>query len=1248
MSPQPFVSVEELSQQVSRKGTESEELINSLLRAIGRSVGINAGNIHWDHRTYIGDGGRDLVVEADHNSSVENFLPQRRSYWSIKSGENGLDKHQFRREIRSHPLVQKWLKGGNKYVWCSLFPSKKEDREVVENDAQMMVDEFENQFTREQFEFRWIDQITDAVNLHPAVVLQHVSVALSRRAYLRTLTEWELEDEERTNWVDFDERSKFVDYLLSHFLANTNPNIVHLAGMSGIGKSRLVREACTRLRDEHGIGCLYCKSYEQVRDDLLGLTRLFGTDRHAILVLDEVPFDREIDVIESHFRNAPSTLRIVTISPAIRQSTQIRGNRILLGEPSGDAAVLSVIKQAQGLLPDERLNLIASKSAQDLRFALRWTREVNRDQDAATAMTGGAMPLLDHIIKRCGLSQVEQDQLKALYDAASCFIDIGVAGDVKHEVDTLKELFSLQEAWLGKAIDHARDYGLSVRSKNYVEATPRGLAEMVFAKRGWATVSRDLPKFFDSLPLRLQQKFLERCQDSSSEIREEVTAQLGSYFRGALMGAGVLSLENTQAAKIFSAWAKFDPIPALNWLQKAVDESSNETLLKLTGNEGYGDYRGRRYIVWLCESLARFSDLFYLCEKILFKLAIAENEPRIGNNATKVWRNLFWPTLSQVSIPFADRARLLDHRLRNAGGEARKICIDCALEALQPKNVGMVIPPQIVGGRLAPEPWKATSGEELLGLRTELAKSILRICSELAGEEKEHFINAMVHNLMPFAWLDLMPEVRAAFGTVTSDKVTTDLVAAIRRATKILSHERHGAKGAAVTRQLRAWEDSITPARLSDRVKFWIQQNPWDVNEDESETNPFEQLADEIVRDPGSLNSLAADLSDRRCNGTITLATFCGEKAKGNELDELIEQWIARGESSLFVTGFLLSRSKPDVGLEEKWRTTLDSAIDTHPEYIGNVTAYVDASVLGYQRIATILDHGFTPVTKMLSQLGFGHWTRAVTVEIQLDICERLKRSLETEPNETIRIALDLLYIWTYVNEKTLPQHLHAFALKFLEVALERDGLRDSFKWMDVAGHLVSEYPQRIAELAIVAEIDKLGGIRFDSEKLDELVVKCAQADKKAVMGALGQMLKDDGKNAIYSVHRHDSVFEAIGVAAIEEWIAANGSESLPHIASHLASPKSNEAGEIVLSDVLQWLFTTHEFNDAAYQGFLSGRHRLESWWGNDKAKEVERQMQVFLTSEIRLVRQWASWEIEHWRHMQDWFDEMDEKRDRS
>ncbi|MFO0940143.1 MAG: hypothetical protein U0930_05190 [Pirellulales bacterium] len=1245
------VTEKEVVDAFSGESAKSEQVINTLLRSIARRVGLGASDVDWDRRISVGDGGRDVIVHADHSHDGEKFLPQKRSYWSIKSGKDGLDKSTFRSEVRDHEGIQKWLVEGNVYVWCSLHDSTSDERQAIKDDVAYLVDEFNGSFEESQFEFRWIDSITEAINLNPGTIIRHMPEYAKRFENLISLDEWARGDPGNTEWVNFADRESLISHVINHFNSTSTTNVLHIAGISGIGKTRLVREACERYSDKYSLDVLYCASYADIESNRHQLFRPFHFDpRSALLVLDEVGLD-QCALIDQDLASLHDTLRVVTICPSQRQPyTGNRQNIIVLPEPENADSVYAVISQNGAGVREEILRSVAERSDHDLRLALLLLKAVKDDPSGPQAIVGGVDTLLDRIFRLTRLSDLDRLHLRQLYEAASCFVDIGIGGQVKAEIESVKAFFGLTSENVRKSAPHAYKFGLSAPSKNerYFEATPRALATMVFAECCWDRIVDDLDEFYQSLPDRLRKRFIDRCNDCTGEIRERVVAQLSHYFLGLLQGFSIKDLERTAAAKIFKSWAELDPAKGLSWLATFLELTPVDDLKSFSGDSSAGDYRGRRYIVWLCESLARFTEYFHSAERILFRLAIAENEQKIGNNATRVWRNLFWPTLSQVSTPFADRVRLLKHRLSSSEGDARRLCVDCSLEVLQPKTVGMAIPPQVVGGRLVPEPWRANSTQELMNLRTEFARDLLVIVAGIPSDEKDYFDSAIPNHLMPFAWLNLVPELRATIGVPKSDNLATQLVAAIRRSAKIVSNERYGSQGTAVARQLHDWEDSISPAKLADRVKFWIQQNPWDVNEDDSASNPFERLAEEIVLDPSSLNSIAADLSDPRFNGTITLASFCGGKANNKELDELIKQWIARGESSLFVTGFLLSRSKPDVGLDEEWRASLDAALDCHPEYVGNVTAYVDASLTGYKRIAAILDNGFKPVTKMLSQLGFGHWTRAVTAEVQLDICTRLEQSLETEPNESIRIAFDLLYMWIYVNEKTLPQHLFAFSLKFLEIALERDGLRDSFKWMDVARHLVAEYPRRIAELAIEAEIDKLCGMHFDSESLDELVIKCADVDRKAVMNALGQVLLDEGRNAIYSFYRHDGVFEAIGVPAIEEWLAANGSEALPHIASHLASPRSSESGEIVLSDVLQWLFTKHEFNDAAMQGFLSGRHRFETWWGDDKATEVEQQMQLFLTCENRRVREWASWEIEHCKRMQDWFDEIDENRDRS
>ncbi len=461
----------------------------------------------------------------------------------------------------------------------------------------------------------------------------------------------------------------------------------------------------------------------------------------------------------------------------------------------------------------------------------------------------------------------------------------------------------------------------------------------------------------------------------------------------------------------------------------------------------------------LCESLARFPEYFLTSERILFRLAIAENEPSIGNNATKIWRYLFWPSLSQVATPFGDRARLLKYRLSHSVDDVRKLCIDCALDALQPKTMGMAIPPQVVGGRLVPEPWQASSNRELLDLRTAFAKDYLGIASSLSELEKNYFDYQTTQNLMPFVWLDLVAEVREAIGVPAEDNLKTELLSAIRRAARIIAHERYGLRGAELARQLREWEDAIAPASLAERIKYWIQQNPWDLNQRKDEQSPFERLAEEIIRTPNQILPLSSSFSNPQYNGTMPLGIACGQKSVGHELDDLVTRWIRSGESSFFIVGFLLSHSSPEEGLQATWREVLDSVVTDQPEYVANVTAYVDASEVGYQRLARILDAGYQKPNNIFNQLAYGNWPRVLSIETKLEICHRLQKGLATEPKDALKVAIDLLYMWIHVNENRLPEALWGTALTFLEAALQKDYLQDAYKWSEIAGQLTEAFP---------------------------------------------------------------------------------------------------------------------------------------------------------------------------------------------
>ncbi|GAA4458907.1 ATP-binding protein [Novipirellula rosea] len=1243
------VTEKEVAQTFSGESAKAEQLVNSLLRSIGRKVGLGASDVDWDRRISVGDGGRDLIVHADLSHDGEAFLPQKKSYWSVKSGKDGLSKPTFRAEIRDHEQIQKWLVDGNTFVWCSLHDSTSDERQAIKDDVATLVDEFSGSFDAEQFEFRWIEEIAEAINLNPGVIFRHMPDFAARFEHLVSLDEWSRNDPRQTDWVNFADREVIVSQIIDHFNSTGEANVLHIAGLSGIGKTRAVREACQRYSDQYAVDVLYCESYTELESRRHNLFRLFHADpRNALLVFDEVALEKCSD-LDGQLASLHKSVRAVTICPSRRQPyTGNRQNICVMSEPADAGEVYEVIKQNGLGLREELLRSVAARSAHDLRLALLLLKAVKDDPAGPQEIVGGVGAILDRILNLARLNDDDRAHLRRLYEAASCFVDIGIGGSVKNEIESIKEYFALTSENVRRSAPLAYRYGLSAPSKSerYFEATPHALATMVFAEHCWDRIADDLDEFYSALPDRLRKRFVDRCNDCTGEIRERVVAQLSHYFLGLLRDFSIEELEKTAAAKVVKSWVELDPVKGLAWLAGLCEKTSIDELINFSGDSATGDYKGRRYVVWLCESLARFPEYFYQCERILFRLALAENEPRIGNNATKIWKNQFWSTLSQSAVSLEDRSRVILQRVATSSGKERELSIECGFEVLEAKSVGMIIPPAIVSGRLAPAPWRARTAEELRDLRVSFAKKFLQLRCSFSKDEQEFFDIQLSQRLMPFVWLDLLSDVRAAVGNPTNETVSANLVSGIRWCAGAISHERYGEKGQATAQELRNWEEEIAPKELNERVRYWISQNPWDVGI-ESEENPYAKLAVDLLAEASLLNVFVPQFSEPRfIEGTLALAKECGKRDESKELSDRVRNWISKGESSIFVAGYLIGLQGQS-GLGSEWRSHLDESATHHPEYTANVTIYVDVSEIGFRRLMRIVDSGYEEPSRIFAQLGYGGWLHSTTPEMQIEICKRLQIETASDDSYAASTALDLLYMWKLVDEKQLPATLHEFALHFLNKLAGGHVGYDAHKWMDVAESLVETHPETIAEFVLRLIVDRGGRATTETEQLDAILAKCAAHVPSEVMQQLGKMLLSREQAAFFSLHRHEGLFESVGIDRLIQWLDDHGLNHLPDIASHLTSPSVDDAGNVQISSVLQWVFTEHEMNQEVFNGFLRGRSRVEVWWGDEKTKGVRERMEPFLDHELRRVREWAAWEIELADNMQDWCDEVDEKMER-
>src|SRR5258708_23132191 len=168
------VDTKDLVQTFQSNGDALEDFVHDLVRQVGRSCGIDPVNIHWDYRTYVRDGGRDLVVNVRNSRADKEFIPANPSIWSIKSGNDGVSPTSLKSEIMAdnHPKVREALQKGWSYVWCTVQPANHDQREGMQEAASDVSAELK--VDPALVEFRWPEHLQGETNLYPTLIPIHL------------------------------------------------------------------------------------------------------------------------------------------------------------------------------------------------------------------------------------------------------------------------------------------------------------------------------------------------------------------------------------------------------------------------------------------------------------------------------------------------------------------------------------------------------------------------------------------------------------------------------------------------------------------------------------------------------------------------------------------------------------------------------------------------------------------------------------------------------------------------------------------------------------------------------------------------------------------------------------------------------------------------------------------------------------------------------------------------------------------
>ena len=1239
-----------------------ERFVRGLVSAECRMHGIAPADVDWDYRTNCSDGGCDIYIRKGHSDINPRFIPNKPSIWSIKSGKDGIQYTKLSSELsdKAHQHLLQHLRDGHVYVWCALQPISQGGRQSMRDEANKLAQEFK--FSPEQVVFIWVETQQEVIEYHPNLIARHLPQLVERLSGIETVRDAAVQDKRgfAVNWVEFSGRDALKKKVRQHLHGTEDPAVLHIAGLSGIGKTRTVVQAC--LDDQDLEDTLYVRQYAEMTEKCLRYLEASG--RCVRVIIDEVSLT-EYQSLTNRFDNLGDRIRIITIGPARRNERQRASDPslILLEEPETEDGVLRVVQEAGQGLDRVVLESIAEASSHDLRLALLLVSATLRTSELRTVPIMGLQDVWERVTSLFAKVIGDPQDFARSYAVLTVAIDLGRAGKFRDEIEYLAKHFNKTDTDLDRAVAKADECGLGLKTPSFFEAIPRALAVWVFQDQLWSVLEPTVDAFLEKMPSeRLRRRFIERCQELDGQDREEVLGHVGGFFLNHLGAPNVSRLIDRETSRVFQAWAELDPKRGLAWLKTAIDASSDDDLTSLDGTpDGSGGWRGRRQVVWLCEHLACFSDYFWDCEHILFRLAQIETEKSIGNNSTNTWRDMFRPILSNTEVPFGPRWDHLLNRLRKADAKTLELVLCAALGALD-EHVSGIVPPTVVGGRVVPDEWRPATVEELNELRREAALRLLDRIATLSPQHRREPIMAVIGKLRRFVYLDLLSNLKEVVAQFKSDgPIMRSLRSALDDIISRVEMREEKREQDSSRREwidaLKAWRAELEPSELTEQIIDLTARDYWSVcrnaKYDQTVEEPseiYQEMAKAVLAKPDVVKELRDWFSSENSKSGGSLALFLGQEDNDDVLRPLVLKWLQEGRAPEFVAQYLTGISLRLKGLPRDAMSALDNAVDAFPILVARTTVSSDISIVGYDRLMRCIDKLKSEERFVFMHLSFGGWADFLDTQQKCYLLDKLDQLAKAGDTQALKVAFDLLSGWSNHGKQCYDEQVGSKALDLLRSLQAIDLSVDDYKWKTIAEALVSRYPDQIAEVLadVISNVDPQQYQR--SKYAQEMFKHLANSFPTEAMTAIGQWVLDEERCTVFRIRNFKGLFDAIGLDTVRPWVQQYGKIVAVRIARHLDGPQLDDQGDPVIPPLVDWLLT--EFWDVqnVFKEFCMGRYSGVVRWGSarDSSDDIGRLTEPFVNHPKEWVRAWAQYERDRLQSEIERDDRMEDENNRT
>jgi hypothetical protein len=620
------------------RSADFSQFVNLLLEAEVAAGGMVGTALESTYRDNTPDGGVDAALRRATGSA---WIPAGDSAWQFKAGD--LPPAKCKKELEGAAYALDILRGGGKYrlvLGDSITSAQTTNRRAALRD---MAQGMGIALVDDSIEVIGADALARWVQQFPALA---VAPFLGGLGYVgQTFGEWSSSGRHQGEWTPSESRQRAIDGI-RHVVESDSQRDVHVDGVSGLGKTRLVMEALRGHAFEPL--CLYAPAADQFQASTLAY--LQAQERAAVVVVDSC--DVRTHEVYASVLTKDTSLRLVTMGEPTGSST--RSAMIGLSGLENEAMTALLRANEPSLWP-QAISVIVDVANGNVDYAVKAAKALltNGDWYAGQLVT-------DADIRKYISDQLPNGALFLASGVLALFSRVGFDAEAGGELRVIADRLAVPEADLRSAAGDLERHGLLTRQGRFRGVGPQPVA-LYLASVAWLEFGE---RIVDELLPALDEDMTERLFRRAADIGDpEVSRRavdrlmapdglLGSWDHLATRGQSRLLVHLAVLAPT-----------ALAARLEALIEAATES--ELVGFQSI-----RRDLIWAIEKLAWHTRTFEAAADMLLRLALAENED-FSNNATGTWISLFGSMLPGTAASpemrlgyLADVARAHDPRIR--------------------------------------------------------------------------------------------------------------------------------------------------------------------------------------------------------------------------------------------------------------------------------------------------------------------------------------------------------------------------------------------------------------------------------------------------------------------------------------------------------------------------------------------------------------------------------------------------------